>query len=69
MRFGGRALIVVASCGLIPIALAASAGQQSHESPAAPAAHPHPEATRLKNPVASDAASAATGFGILAASG
>ncbi len=60
MHHVSHAILVFTLCGGMSTALAAR-GLQEHQHPTTPGAHHHPEAARLKNPVASDAASIAAG--------
>ena len=53
-----HALSTVVVCGAMAAALAAR-GAQDHQHPAAGGVHHHPEAAKLKNPVAADATSIA----------
>lgn len=53
-----HAFITVASCAALTLALSAY-GAQEHQHEAG--AHRHPEAAKIKNPVAADAASVAAG--------
>jgi mono/diheme cytochrome c family protein len=55
-----HALAAVAVCGVLAASLAARE-PQDHQHPAAGGVHRHPEAAKLKNPVAADAASVAAG--------
>ena len=55
-----HALAAVAVCGVLAVSLAAR-DPQDHQHPAAGGAHHHPEAAKLKNPVAVDATSVAAG--------
>ena len=55
-----RTLLIAALCGVLSSALAAR-GPQEHQHPATGGAHHHPEAAKLKNPVAPDASSVAAG--------
>ena len=55
-----HAIVMVTLTAALPIALAAY-GVQDHQHPAEGGAHKHPEAAKLKNPVASNAESVAAG--------
>ena len=55
-----HAILIVTLTAALPIALAAY-GVQDHQHPAEGGAHQHPEAAKLKNPVASNAESIAAG--------
>ena len=55
-----HALVTVLVTAALPIALAAYGGQQ-HQHPAEGGAHQHPDAAKLKNPVAANAESIAAG--------
>ena len=54
-----HALVVASVCGALAASLAARS--QDHQHPAAGGVHHHPEAAKLKNPVAADATSVAAG--------
>ena len=51
-----HALAAVAVCGVLAVSLAAR-DPQDHQHPAAGGVHRHPEAAKLKNPVAADTTS------------
>ena len=55
-----RVISVTTLCAALAASLAARASQD-HQHPAAGGAHHHPEAAKLKNPVAADATSIAAG--------
>ena len=55
-----HALAAVAVCGVLAVSLAAR-DPQDHQHPAAGGVHRHPEAAKLKNPVAADATSVTAG--------
>jgi len=55
-----HALASVAVCGALAASLAAR-GLQDHQHPAVGGAHRHPDAAKLKNPVAADVTSIAAG--------
>ena len=55
-----HAILLVTLTAALPIALAAY-GVQEHQHPAEGGAHQHPDAAKLKNPVASNAESIAAG--------
>src|SRR4051812_23271157 len=55
-----RALSLAAMCGVLAVSLAAR-DPQEHQHPATGGTHRHPEAAKLKNPVAPESTSVAAG--------